>query len=188
MPTSCAPPTRVQITLLLLWTQRHMQVVSARVCNQDGTVCDVAAALNSVVLVQVVAKNIGAIAADYTMGLGNCSYPAQPVPAQALALEALQEQPLVFQMYLTAPEGTEEAVCSVTMLDSQGEVTDEREVRFQVNATDTDELAVSDGTREALDGGDSGHRSCSGAILCSFVHVVSVQCARCSAARCMLAL
>lgn len=71
--------------------------MSARVCNLDGTVCDVAVALNSALLVTIVGKNIGAIAASYTLTLGNCSYPSQPVPAQSLSLAPDAEQALVFE-------------------------------------------------------------------------------------------
>lgn len=75
-----------------------MQLVSARVCSQDGTVCDSAAALNSVMLVTVICKNIGVIAASYTVSIGNCTYPAQTVPAQSLSLAANDEKSLVFQV------------------------------------------------------------------------------------------
>ena len=47
------------------------------------------------------------------------------------------------------------------MLDSQGELTDTRQILFSVNATATDSLSVSDGTRESLTGGDDGSVSCS---------------------------
>jgi Male gamete fusion factor len=75
-----------------------VQILSARVCNQNGTVCDTAAALNSVVLVAVVAQNVGAIDADYTATLGNCTYATQQVPAQSLSLAAGAQDSVVFQV------------------------------------------------------------------------------------------
>jgi Male gamete fusion factor len=64
------------------------------------------------------------------------------------------------QMYLTAADGAAAAECTAGLLDSQGELTDSRIVEFSVNATQTDPLAQSDGTRESLNGGDSGARTC----------------------------
>jgi hypothetical protein len=64
------------------------------------------------------------------------------------------------QLYMTATEGAESAACTMDMLNSQGDVTDSAQVQFTVNATVTDPIAVSDGTREALSRGDSGHRTC----------------------------
>jgi hypothetical protein len=64
------------------------------------------------------------------------------------------------QLYMTAANQAGNATCTVDMLDSQGDVTDTAQVRFSVNATVTDTVAVSDGTRESLGGGDSGHRTC----------------------------
>ena len=60
--------------------------------------CDSAAALNSVVLVTMVCKNVGLLAASYTVTLGNCTYPAQTVPAQSLSLEPAATDSLVFQV------------------------------------------------------------------------------------------
>ena len=64
------------------------------------------------------------------------------------------------QMYLTAPDGATSAECTADMLDSQGALTDTRQVLFSVNATVTDSLSVSDGTRESLTGGDRNARNC----------------------------
>jgi hypothetical protein len=64
------------------------------------------------------------------------------------------------QVYLTAPEGSKNASCLAEMFDSQGELTDSRVVLFSVNATVTDSLSVSDGTRESLTGGDSNSMTC----------------------------
>jgi hypothetical protein len=82
------------------WSDRAecVQLVSARVCSQNGTVCDSAAALNSVVLVNIIGKNIGFIAASYTISVDNCTYPAQIVPAQSLSLAASEEKTLIFQV------------------------------------------------------------------------------------------
>ena len=84
----------------------YVQLVSARVCSQDGAVCDSAAALNSVMLVTIVGKNIGGIAASYTVSVGNCTYPAQIVPAQSLSLAPDQEESLVFQVRLHARDSS----------------------------------------------------------------------------------
>lgn len=61
---------------------------------------------------------------------------------------------------MTAAEAADSAACTIDMLDSQGDVTDSKQLHFVVNATATDSLALSDGTRESLTGGDSGHTSC----------------------------
>lgn len=75
-----------------------MQIVEARVCSRNGEVCDSVAALNSAALVRVACKNAGAIAADYTLTLSNCTYPAQPVPAQSVALAPAETKELTFQV------------------------------------------------------------------------------------------
>lgn len=73
---------------------------------------------------------------------------------------ACHVQPDVVQIYLTAPEGSKNASCIAEMLDSQNELTDSRMIVFSVNATVTDSLSVSDGTRESLTGGDSNAMTC----------------------------
>ena len=168
-----------------------MQIVEVRVCSENGEVCDTVAALNSAALVRVTSRNAGAIAADYTLTLSNCTYPAQPVPAQSVALAPDETKQVTFQvppsspqacpvwllrlaldsagahttarlqLYMTAADGAESAECTIDMLDSQSDITDTKQLNFVVNATVTDSLALSDGTREGLTGGDSGHRSCS---------------------------
>ena len=82
---------------------RAVQIVEARVCSLNGKVCDSVAALNSAALVRVTSKNVGAIAADYTLTLSNCSYPAQPVPAQSLALAPEETEELTFEARLLRP-------------------------------------------------------------------------------------
>jgi hypothetical protein len=61
---------------------------------------------------------------------------------------------------MATTEAMEGASCWVEVLDSQNVVTDTKEVFFSVLATSFDELVVSDGVREALDGGDSGAVTC----------------------------
>ena len=63
-------------------------------------------------------------------------------------------------MFVTAANASADASCTAVMLDSQAVETDRLQVNFSVNATVTDAAVISDGTREALDGGDSGHRTC----------------------------
>lgn len=79
-----------------------MQLVSARICNLAGTVCDTVAALNSAALVTVVGENIGALDADYTVSLGNCTYPTQPIAAQSVALSPGEQKSLAFEVRLPA--------------------------------------------------------------------------------------
>jgi hypothetical protein len=58
---------------------------------------------------------------------------------------------------MTAPDAAPAANCTLELLDSQGDVTDMAIVTFSVNATVTDLVPVSDGTRDALTGGDNGN-------------------------------
>jgi hypothetical protein len=55
-------------------------------------------ALNSAALVTVKVKNVGVISASFTATLGNCSYPASPVPAQSLSMQANQEKDVIFEV------------------------------------------------------------------------------------------
>lgn len=89
-----------------------MQVVSARVCNAAGTVCDSVAALNSAALVTLVVRNTGAVPASYTVSFGLCSHPAQPVPAQALAIDAGETAQTVFEVWTTAAVSVAWALCA----------------------------------------------------------------------------
>eukprot|EP00892_Ulva_mutabilis_P000250 jgi/Ulvmu1/10225/UM060_0025.1 len=137
------------------------KIVSGRVCNAAGTVCDSVAALNSGALVMLVVLNTGAVAASYTVSFGVCSHPAQPVPAQTVAIDAGDSARITFEFYMTTAAAATDANCTATLYDSQNEVTDEAVVRFSINATAVDGVAVSDGTREDLTGdGMSESQSC----------------------------
>jgi hypothetical protein len=57
------------------------------------------------------------------------------------------------QLFMASGSKAPEANCTVDLLDSQGSVTDTKVLRFSVNATSVDDIAVSDGTREALSTG-----------------------------------
>lgn len=64
------------------------------------------------------------------------------------------------QVSLATTEAKNDTSCWVDVLDSQNVVTDSKQVFFSVLATTFDNLAVSDGVRESLNGGDSGSVTC----------------------------
>jgi hypothetical protein len=75
------------------------------------------------------------------------------------------------QLFMASGSKAPEANCTVDLLDSQGSVTDTKVLRFSVNATSVDDIAVSDGTREALSQGDSNApRAC--ASKCGMFNIV----------------
>lgn len=110
--------------------------------------------------VQVDVQNTGAISADFTVTVGECSYPATEVPAQSLALRADEVRRIVFQISFADSRAEAEANCTTSLFSAADALLDIYVVSFSVNATTTDSIPISDGVRDSLGPGDNGSRSC----------------------------
>lgn len=151
---SPAPPsTMITVTIVADDLQYVIAVATGKIVKAEMNMGVVEANSRDAVMM-VDLQNTGAIVAEYTISVHNCTGGVYPVPSQRLSIEPNETTHMSFDIYCQE-DAQESASCAVTLLNSVKEVADETTVRWEVtpivrtNSTET----MNDGG-ETKSGGD----------------------------------
>ncbi|KAF6259714.1 dihydrouridine synthase-domain-containing protein [Scenedesmus sp. NREL 46B-D3] len=111
-------------------------ILGARVCQFAEVTCGGFEASATRGFLHAFLANLGTLPAAYTLTVSNCSLNIRPVEAQRVALAPGQNGTITpFVIYVEDDQAVAARFCWLTMLDSQGGVTDQVRVQFYTNAT-----------------------------------------------------
>jgi hypothetical protein len=109
------------------------------VCTFSGAVCGGFQALATRGYLTASIQNTGALPADYTVSVADCSLGVMPVPAQVASIAPRGVHNFTFTLQMETDQQLANASCRVAVVDVIGEVVDSAQVTFYANATEYEE-------------------------------------------------